>query len=75
MFSQLPLIEALAGSKDLVTWIPSEFGNEWTDELLSNPNLAFMAGTNKVAARAKELGVPITLMRNGLVTEMIYGIP
>jgi hypothetical protein len=62
---QSTLVDALAKSKNLITFAPSEYGLNWTREDYAIPELDFLAAKEKVVHRAKEKGVPITLIQNG----------
>lgn len=75
VLSQIPLVEALAGSSDLLTFIPSEYGTHWTKEEMSNPKLAFLGMKDQVADKARDLGVPLTIIHNGGFTESAFAFP
>ncbi|WVQ79531.1 hypothetical protein IAT38_001630 [Cryptococcus sp. DSM 104549] len=64
--SQIPLIDLLAGSKVLKTFIHSDFGTTWTDEELKIPALSSIKEKEEVVAHAKKQNVPLTTIRNGL---------
>jgi hypothetical protein len=64
--SQSALIPALAKSKSLITFIPSEYGAPWREkEDFGVPGLAFLKGKDKVVEQAREKGVPITIVKSG----------
>ncbi len=76
VMSQIPLIEALAGSSDLYTFIPSDYGSPWTEkEFNEYPKLAFLKGKEHVADRAKELGVPFTPIKAAAFPEFAFTHP
>ncbi|WWD15959.1 hypothetical protein CI109_100383 [Kwoniella shandongensis] len=64
--SQIYIVEALAGSSALKTFIPSDYGANWTEEELKAPGLAGIGVKEEVVKKAKELGVPLTEVRTGL---------
>ncbi|WWD15861.1 hypothetical protein CI109_100285 [Kwoniella shandongensis] len=69
------LVQALVGSSKLKTFIHSDFGNNWTQaEYAAAPGLAVGIGLKEhVAAKAKELGVPITNIRIGVLAPFFLG--
>jgi hypothetical protein len=62
---QIPLVEALAGSPDLLTFIPSEFGAPWRPRDFAIPELSFLAGKDAITDQARKLGVPVTIIKSG----------
>ncbi|WVW83151.1 hypothetical protein I302_105169 [Kwoniella bestiolae CBS 10118] len=71
--SQKYLVDALASSKRLKTFIPSDFGVSWTEEESSNPVLPFIKLKTQVVHRALELGIPVTNVRLPLFDELVLG--
>lgn len=64
--SQSALIPALAKSKSLITFIPSEYGAPWREkEDFGVPGLAFLKGKETVVEQARDRGVPITTVKSG----------
>ncbi|GFZ49149.1 hypothetical protein JCM24511_06899 [Saitozyma sp. JCM 24511] len=64
--SQSALLPALAKSKSLITFIPSEYGAPWREkEDFGVPGLAFLQGKETVAEQARDRGVPITTVKSG----------
>ncbi|OCF36541.1 hypothetical protein I317_00718 [Kwoniella heveanensis CBS 569] len=66
ILSQNYLVDALAGSPSLKTFIHSDFGTNWTEEELKIPQLKSITVKEDVVAHAKEKGVPLTHIRVGL---------
>ena len=72
---QVPLVEALAKSSDIVTFIASAYGHPFRpNHFEGNPPLEGMskmmgAGPN----RATELGVAMTVVSAGLFDEYFFG--
>ncbi|CAD6573784.1 MAG: hypothetical protein TREMPRED_000909 [Tremellales sp. Tagirdzhanova-0007] len=73
--TQIPLVEALAGSPDLLTFIPSEYGTHWTHDEMANPKLAFLGMKDRVVDKARDLGVPVTIVHNAGFTESAFAFP
>ena len=64
---QESLLDALAGSSDIVTFIPASFGAVWTQEMLKKPAAqAFHEPYDRLSAKAKDLNVGFTEIRAGL---------
>ncbi|WVW83156.1 hypothetical protein I302_105174 [Kwoniella bestiolae CBS 10118] len=70
--SQKYLIEALAGSSKLKTFIPSDFGFTFTEEELSYPALKPLQLKKEIADIAGKMNVPITNVRVGLFDYYFY---
>jgi hypothetical protein len=70
--SQIPLVEALHGSSDLITFIPSEFGAPWTADDFADPRLAFLDGKNRITERAAALNVPTTVVKTGTFDKFVF---
>ncbi|WVF72249.1 hypothetical protein IAT40_007061 [Kwoniella sp. CBS 6097] len=66
ILSQNHLVDALAGSPSLKTFIHSDFGTNWTEEELKIPQLKSITVKEEVVEHAKEKGVPLTNIRVGL---------
>ncbi|WWD18235.1 hypothetical protein CI109_102685 [Kwoniella shandongensis] len=61
--SQRYLVEALADSPNLKTFIPSDFGANWTDQDLTAPAFKGIKEKREIDNKARGLGVPITSIR------------
>lgn len=60
------LLDVLAGSPDIVTFIPSSFGSVWTEEMLQKSSVrAFHYAYDRLSAKAKDNGVGFTQIRAG----------
>ncbi|KAK8869766.1 hypothetical protein IAR55_000334 [Kwoniella newhampshirensis] len=70
--SQNYIVEALVGSANLKTFIPSDFGTNWTEKELEAPGLADIKQKLAVVSKAKSLGVPITQIRVGLFDQFFF---
>jgi hypothetical protein len=69
---QLALVDALSTNKDLITFVPSEFGMNWLhDDEEVNHLKSILKAKAGVVARAREKGVPVTLVQNGVFAEYI----
>jgi nucleoside-diphosphate-sugar epimerase len=70
---QESLVEALAGSPDIQTFIPASFGAVWTDEILQKPTVrAFHEPYDRLSAKVKELGIGFTQIRAGLFLQFTF---
>ncbi|WWC61182.1 uncharacterized protein I303_103762 [Kwoniella dejecticola CBS 10117] len=72
IYTQNFLLDALAGSKRLKTFIHSDFGVNWTVKEEANPALAPLLTKKEVVKKAKELGVPITSVRIGILDQFFF---
>jgi hypothetical protein len=68
---QLKLVDALATSKDLKSFFPSEFGLDWNQEDFQVESLKFLRDKEDVKDHAREKGVPITIIMSGAFAEFI----
>ena len=68
------LVEALAKSPDTVTFIPSAYVNNWTDEQLADhPRMDHVHAHNSASGkRAEELGLGVTRVYAGLFAEFFF---
>ncbi|WVQ98679.1 hypothetical protein IAU59_005810 [Kwoniella sp. CBS 9459] len=66
ILSQNYLIDALAGSSSLKTFVHSDFGTNWTEEELKIPQLKGITVKEEVVKHAKDKNVPLTNIRVGL---------
>ena len=66
------LVEALATSKDLVTFVPSDYGLVWTAYLPKYPQLGFVKNKANLDDRAKALGLKLTNFRCGCLTPWMF---
>jgi hypothetical protein len=70
---QANLLDAFAGSPDIVTFIPASFGSVWTEEMLQKPSVrAFHQPYDRLAAKAKDNGVGFTQIRAGLFLDYTF---
>ena len=74
--SQFKLVEALQGSKDLITFFPTEWATPYRQEDLQSPFLrGGVDGKAAIVARAKELGVPVTVAKNATTPHILFNWP
>lgn len=73
--AQYKLIDALKGSKNLVTFFPSEYATPYREEDLQSGMLEHSTGKVKVAEYCKEQGVPVTRLHNGTVPTLLFWLP
>ena len=67
------LLDALAGSPDIVTFIPSSFGSVWTEEMLQKPSVrTFHEPYDHLARQAKDNRVGFTQIRAGLFLDYTF---
>jgi len=60
----------------LITFIPSEYGTFWSGkEFEQYPILNFLRTKDQVVDRAKELGVPTTIIKTGAFVEFFLMFP
>ncbi|WWD10219.1 hypothetical protein V865_008353 [Kwoniella europaea PYCC6329] len=71
--SQTYLVKSLEGSKKLKTFIPSDFGVNWTKKEYETPSLAPIAQKEDIVKLAKELNVPTTSVRVGIFDLFFLG--
>ena len=75
VLSQNRILEALVRSPDLITFLPSEYGLVWyTKEIEKYPKIGFLAMKDQVADKARELGVPVTIVHCGSITEVLLAV-
>ena len=72
---QYTLIDALKDSSDLITFFPSEYASPFTDEDMASPYLWVTAEKTKVIERAREAGVPVTVLKNATTPGLLFGMP
>lgn len=66
-------MDALAGSPDIVTFIPAIYGAVWTEEILQKPTVrAFHEPYDRLTAKAKDLGIGFTQIRAGSFLEYTF---
>ena len=72
---EVPLIDALAKSKDVVTYISSAFVNAWTHEQLADhPKMRAMDEQREASIEhARQLGFGVTRIRAALFAEFFFG--
>ena len=59
--SKKSLIQAMAGSLDIVTFIPANFGAIWTEKVLQKPAVrAFHEQFDRLSAKAQDSGISLT---------------
>ena len=70
--SQSVLLEALANSPDFVTFIPSEYGAPWTEEMLIKDSMKnFEKFHSSTIDKARELGVSVTRVKAALFPDYL----
>ena len=63
----------MAGSPDIVTFIPAIFEASWTEKVLQKPAVrAFHEQFDRLSAKAKESGVSLTQIRAGLFLDYAF---
>lgn len=72
---QYRLVDALKGSKELVTFFPSEYATPHREEDLESPLLGYSKEKGKVAEYCAARGVPCTRLFNGTVPNLLFGMP
>jgi hypothetical protein len=70
--AQYPLIDALKGSKELITFFPSEYATPHSAEALASPLLAHSNMKNKVREHCETQGVPYTVLANATTPELLF---
>jgi hypothetical protein len=73
--AQYRLIDALKGSKELVTFFPSEYATPHREEDLKSGMLAHSEEKVKVVRYCEEQGVPYTRLSNGTVPSLLFWLP
>lgn len=73
--SQTKLLPALSRSSDFVTFIPSEFGSNWTEHDFKIANLGFLKAKENVIHEAKKAHVAVTFVQAGLFTDIGFNFP
>ncbi len=73
--SQFKLLDALKDMPDLVAFFPSEWATPFTAEDLTSPYLKNTTLKEEIVDRAKQLGVPVTVVKNATTPEGLFGIP
>ncbi|KAK6902858.1 hypothetical protein I203_108118 [Kwoniella mangroviensis CBS 8507] len=71
--SQTYLVKSLEGSQKLKTFIPSDFGVNWTKKEYETPSLAPIAQKEDIVKLAKESNVPTTSVRVGIFDLFFLG--
>ncbi|ORX38415.1 hypothetical protein BD324DRAFT_620773 [Kockovaella imperatae] len=66
------LVETLASSDDLITFVPTDYGLVWTNYLPKWLNLGFVKGKAMLDERAKSLGINLTNFRSGCQTPWMF---
>ncbi|ORX34813.1 hypothetical protein BD324DRAFT_635114 [Kockovaella imperatae] len=71
---QIPLIDALASSKDLLIFFPSEYATPFRQEDLDRSEFLrrMTCGKAAIIAHAKERKVPVTILKNATVPFLLF---
>ncbi|ORY24567.1 hypothetical protein BCR39DRAFT_546505 [Naematelia encephala] len=69
---QAKLFPALAASKSLRAFIPSDFGTDWTAEDLKTPELDFINVKYDLVKQARDLKIPTTEVKTSLFTDFFF---
>lgn len=72
---QAALLPALSRSKSLKAFVPSEFGASWSEEEIATMSAKFLGAKDAISHKARELGVPVTIVHAGIFSDFIFAFP
>ena len=69
---QTNLFPALAASKSLRAFVPSDFGTDWSEDDLAGTELDFVKIKYDVVKKARALNIPTTEVKTGIFAEIFF---